>query len=40
MNANLTGFWRYRIGDYRIIAEIRDSEIVILIVKIEHRREV
>jgi mRNA interferase RelE/StbE len=40
LSANLVGRWRYRIGDYRMIAEIRDSEIVILIVKIGHRREV
>jgi len=35
-----TGFWRYRIGDYRVIAEIRDGEILILVVRIAHRREV
>jgi mRNA interferase RelE/StbE len=34
------GLWRYRIGDYRIIAEIKQKEIIILIVDIGHRREV
>ena len=33
-------FWKYRIGDYRVIAEIRDREIRILVVRIGHRREV
>lgn len=31
------GYWRYRVGDYRIICEIRDSELCILAVKINHR---
>ena len=32
--------WRYRIGDYRLIAEIQDDKLIILIIKIGHRREV
>ncbi len=37
---NKAGQWRYRIGDYRLICEIQDSEIVILILEIGHRREI
>lgn len=33
-------YWKYRVGDYRIISEIRDQEIVIVIVRIGNRREV
>lgn len=33
-------FWKYRVGDYRLIAEIRDQEIRILVVRVGHRREV
>ena len=32
--------WRYRVEDYRIIAEINDRDIRILIVRIAHRRHV
>jgi mRNA interferase RelE/StbE len=32
--------WRYRVGDYRIIAEIKDETVTILVVEIGHRREV
>jgi mRNA interferase RelE/StbE len=32
--------WRFRVGDYRIIAELRDQEWIILVVAIGHRREV
>ena len=35
-----TGYWRYRIGDYRIIARIEDDRLIILVVRIAHRREV
>jgi mRNA interferase RelE/StbE len=33
-------FWCYRIGDYRIICEIHDDVISILVVQIGNRREV
>ena len=32
--------WRVRVGDYRIIYEIHDRELVVIIVSIGHRREV
>ena len=32
--------WKYRIGDYRIIADIQDTRVLILVVRIGHRREV
>lgn len=35
-----TGIWRLRVGDYRVIYQIRDSELVILIVEVGHRKEV
>ena len=35
-----SGIWRLRIGDYRIIYEIRDAELIVLVVEIGHRREV
>lgn len=37
---NHAGEWRYRVGDYRLLAEIVDDEIVIYIVNIGHRRDV
>lgn len=40
LTANRSGQWRYRIGDYRLICEIRDNELVILAMSIGHRREV
>jgi mRNA interferase RelE/StbE len=34
------GLWRYRAGDYRIVASIEDQRLVVLVVRIGHRREV
>ena len=40
LTANRSGQWRCRVNDYRLIAEIQDDVVVILIVRIAHRREV
>lgn len=32
--------WRYRVGDYRLICEIKDMELIVWMVRIGHRREV
>ncbi len=40
LTANRLGEWRYRIGDYRIICDIQDEEIIILVLEIGHRRSV
>ena len=34
------GLWRYRIGDYRVVAAIEDDHFVVLVVTVGHRREV
>jgi len=40
LTSNRSGQWRYRVGDYRLIAEIQEDHVVILIVEVAHRREV
>ena len=40
LKGELGEFWRYRVGDYRVLCEIRDDELVILAATIGHRREV
>lgn len=34
------GYWRWRIGDYRVIARVEDERVTILVVRVAHRREV
>lgn len=37
---NHSGEWRYRIGDYRILCEIKDEELIVLAIEIGHRRDI
>ena len=36
----LTGQWRYRIGDYRAICEIEDDKVIVLVLEIGHRKNI
>ena len=36
----LGGLWRYRIGNFRVICEIQDGELRVLVVELGNRREV
>ena len=40
LTANHSGEWRYRVGDYRLLAEIQDGKLVILMLTVGHRSEV
>ena len=37
LTANRSGQWRYRIGDYRLICQIQDAQLVILALSVGHR---
>ena len=34
------GLWRYRVGDYRLICDIQDEKITILVLELGHRKDV
>ncbi len=38
--ADNAAYYRVRVGDYRVLYEVRDREIVVLVIRIGHRREV
>lgn len=38
--SRLGGFWKYRVGDYRVIARIEDGALIVLVVRIGNRREI
>lgn len=40
LKGNLENQWRYRVGDYRILCDIQDEKLIILVLTIGHRREV
>lgn len=40
LTSNRSGEWRYRVGDYRLIADIQDDRVIILILEIGHRSDI
>ena len=40
LKQNLSGFWKYRVGNYRIICDIQDETVTVLVVRVGHRRKV
>ena len=38
--SKLGEFWKYRVGDYRLICKIQDKQLLILVLRAGHRREV
>ncbi len=37
---DLKGRWRYRVGDYRVLCELHDHELLVLVVAVGRRREI
>lgn len=37
LTANLAGLWRYGVGDHRLICDLQDGELVVLVLQIAHR---
>lgn len=40
LSSNLAGLWRYRVGDWRLICEIKDGKLLISVLRIGHRSEI
>ena len=40
LRGDLHGYWRYRVGDYRIVARIEEQRFLVLIVRVGHRKDV
>jgi mRNA interferase RelE/StbE len=40
LTGDKVGLWRYRVGDYRIICRIEDEIIVVLVLRVGHRRDI
>ena len=40
LHGNLAPFWSYRVSDYRVVYEIRDEQLIVLVVMVGHRREI
>ena len=33
-------YWRYRVGNYRVVCDIQDDKLIVLVVRVAHRKEV
>jgi mRNA interferase RelE/StbE len=40
LRMKLAGLWRYRVGDYRLICRFEENHLVVLVLKVGHRRDV
>ena len=40
LKGQLREFWRYRVGDYRILVKIKDDQSIVLVIKIRHRKDI
>lgn len=40
LRSNFAGLWRYRVGDYGVVCRMEDDRLVVLVVRVGHRREV
>jgi mRNA interferase RelE/StbE len=40
LQGTLSEFWKYRVGDYRLICSLENNRLVVLVLRIGHRREV
>ncbi len=40
LTGNLSGFWRLRVGDYRVVLDIRGGELVIIALDVGHRSSI
>jgi mRNA interferase RelE/StbE len=38
--SRLGNFWKYRVGDYRIICDLQDDRLVVLVLRVGNRREI
>jgi mRNA interferase RelE/StbE len=38
--SRLGEFWKYRVGDYRLVCKIEDDRLIVLVLRVEHRKEI
>src|SRR5882724_2874477 len=40
LTGSYAGFWRFRVGDYRLICDVQDKKVMVLVLRIGHRKEI
>jgi mRNA interferase RelE/StbE len=40
LQGQYAGYWRYRVGDYRLICHLKNEELIIIVVEVGHRKDI
>lgn len=40
LQGSMSALWRYRVGDYRVVCELQDEQVLVLVLRVSHRRDV
>lgn len=40
LSHDLAGLWRYRVGHYRMICTIEDEKLIVLVIRVGHRKDI
>ncbi len=40
LRRELSGMWKYRLGDYRLICRIEDNKVVVYVIRVGHRKDI
>lgn len=40
LRAELSGLWRYRVHDYRLLCQVKDNQLLVLVVSVGHRKNI
>jgi len=40
LTGGLSGLWRYRVGDYRVVCDLQDARLIVLVIDIDHRSSI
>ena len=40
LKGDKSGLWRYRVGNYRLLCEIQDTHLIVLVIAVGHRRDI
>jgi mRNA interferase RelE/StbE len=40
LQGTLSDYWKYRVGDYRVICSLEDDQLVVMVLRVGHRKEI
>ena len=40
LKGDFTGLWRYRVGDYRVVCQLKKDDLIVLVIRVRHRKNI